>query len=120
MELQIIRKKIFEIRGHKVMLDFHLAELYNVETKTLKRAVKRNSKRFPFDFMFELSDGEFQNLKHHFGTSSWGCSRYRPYAFTEHGITMLSSILRSDTAINVIWGYLILTTINYFGIVNLV
>jgi len=101
MELLIIQKKIFEIRGNKVMLDFHLAELYNVETKVLKRAVRRNIKRFPHDFMFELSESEFTNLRHQFGTSSWGGSRYLPYAFTEHGITMLSSILRSDTAINV-------------------
>jgi|ERR1051325_3027627 hypothetical protein len=101
MELLIIQKKIFEIRGNKVMLDFHLAELYNVETKVLKRAVKRNIKRFPHDFMFELSESEFTNLRHQFGTPSWGGSRYLPYAFTEHGITMLSSILRSDTAINV-------------------
>lgn len=83
------------------MLDRHLSELYGVPTKSLNLAVKRNHKRFPPDFMFQLTPSEYANLRFQFETSSWGGSRYRPYAFTEHGITMLSSILKSDTAINV-------------------
>ncbi|MGQ0828637.1 MAG: ORF6N domain-containing protein [Bacteroidota bacterium] len=101
MELEIIQKHIFELRGQRVMLDFHLGELYGVETKALKRAVNRNVRRFPSDFMFELTKSEFENLRYQFDTSNWGGTRYLPYAFTEHGITMLSSVLRSDTAINV-------------------
>ena len=101
MELLIIQKKIFEIRGERVMLDLHLAELYGVETKMLKRAVKRNMNRFPPDFMFQLTKSELENLRYQFGTSSWGGSRYLPYAFTEHGITMLSNVLRSSTAIDI-------------------
>ena len=104
MELVIIQKKIFEIRGQRVMLDFHLAELYAVPTKSLNLAVKRNMKRFPSDFMFQLTDREFDVLRFQFETSKTearGGRRYPPYAFTEHGITMLSSVLRSDTAINV-------------------
>jgi hypothetical protein len=100
MQITVIQKKIFEIRGQKVMLDFHLAELYEVETKQLKRAVKRNLNRFPPDFMFELNDKELRNLRSQFATSRWGGSRYKPYAFTEHGIAMLSSILNSEKAIN--------------------
>src|SRR5437867_2230829 len=102
MELLIIQKKIFEIRGDRVMLDFHLAELYGVETKMLKRAVNRNIKRFPPDFMFQLTNDEYNSLRYQFGTLKRGAhTKYLPYAFTEHGITMLSSILRSDTAIKV-------------------
>lgn len=83
MELQIIQNKIFEIRGMRVMLDFDLAELYQVETKNLKRAVKRNIERFPDDFMFELTANEWEILRCNFGTSSWGGTRYMPFAFTE-------------------------------------
>ncbi len=101
MELQIIQSKIFEIRGYRVMLDFDLAELYQVETKYLKRAVKRNIERFPHDFMFELNQEEFENLRCKIGTSSWGGSRYSPFAFTQEGVAMLSSVLRSSTAIQV-------------------
>ncbi len=83
MELQIIQNKIFEIRGMRVMLDFDLAELYQVETKNLKRAVKRNIERFPDDFMFELTADEWEILRCNFGTSNWGGTRYMPFAFTE-------------------------------------
>lgn len=85
-------RKIYLIRGYKVMLDFDLADLYEVETKQLKRQVNRNIERFPEDFMFQLSKEEFENLRSQFGTSSWGGTRYLPYAFTEHGVTMLASI----------------------------
>ena len=78
MELSIIQSKIHEIRGRRVMLDFDLAQLYDVETGVLKRAVRRNIERFPEDFMFELSPKEFENLRCQFGTSSWGGSRYLP------------------------------------------
>jgi hypothetical protein len=100
MQITVIQKKIFEIKGQKVMLDIHLAELYEVETRQLKQAVKRNINRFPPDFMFELNDKELRNLRSQFVISSWGGSRYKPYAFTEHGIAMLSSILNSEKAIN--------------------
>jgi hypothetical protein len=76
MVQQVIEKKILLLRGQKVMLDFQLAELYGVETKALKRAVKRNWGRFPEDFCFELSTAEIKNLRYHFGTSSWGGRRY--------------------------------------------
>jgi hypothetical protein len=99
MELQIIQRKIYEIRGHRVMLDFDLAELYGTETKALKRAVKRNIARFPADFMFELTKEELENLRYQFGTSSWGGTRYLPFAFTEHGVAMLSGVLNSPKAI---------------------
>jgi len=99
MELQIIQRKIYEIRGQRVMLDFDLAELYGTETKFLKRAVKRNIDRFPADFMFELAKDELENLRYQIGTSSWGGSRYPPFAFTEHGVAMLSSVLSSPKAI---------------------
>lgn len=103
MELQVIQNKIFEVRGYKVMLDFHLAELYNVKTKVLKQAVKRNIQRFPSDFMFELDKEEFhqlvticdqfpETLKH---------SSVSPMVFTEQGVAMLSTVLRSQTAIDV-------------------
>ena len=81
------------------MLDRDLAELYGVETKLLKRAVCRHINRFPEDFMFQLSKEEFQNLRSHFGTSSWGGTRYMPMAFTEQGVAMLSSVLNSERAI---------------------
>ena len=93
---------ILVIRGHKVMLDADLAELYGVETKSLVRAVRRNAERFPADFMFQVSEAEFENLRYQSGTSSsWGGRRYRPYAFTEHGVAMLSSVLRSASAAQV-------------------
>jgi phage regulator Rha-like protein len=97
-----IEKAILLIRRQKVMLDADLAELYGVETKMLVRAVKRNINRFPTDFMFQLSKEEFDNLRFHFGTSSdWGGRRYPPYAFTEQGVAMLSSVLHSQRAIQV-------------------
>lgn len=85
------------------MLNFDLAELYEVETRTLKQAVKRNMERFPEDFMFELTENEFRNLRSQFVISSlsWGGTRYRPYAFTEQGVSMLSSVLKSKKAIQV-------------------
>ena len=83
------------------MLDNDLAEMYGVQTKQLKRQVRRNKSRFPKDFMFELSTKEFENLRSQIGTSSWGGARYNPMAFTEQGIAMLSSILNSNTAIEV-------------------
>ncbi|MBL7180106.1 MAG: ORF6N domain-containing protein [Pseudomonadota bacterium] len=96
----IVRKIVF-LRGEKVLLDRDLSELYGVETKHLKRAVRRNIKRFPKDFMFELRKKELENLRSHFGTSSWGGTRYTPMAFTEQGVAMLSSVLNSDRAIEV-------------------
>lgn len=97
-----IERSILLIRGQKVMLDRDLAQLYGVETKQLVRAVKRNVFRFPDDFMFQLSKDEFDNLRYHFGTSShWGGRRYPPYAFTEQGVAMLSSVLNSGRAIKV-------------------
>jgi len=101
MELQIIQNKIFEIRRQRVMLDFDLAELYEVETRALNQAVKRNLKRFPTDFMFQLTNKEFENLKSQSVISSWGGLRKLPYAFTEHGVTMLASVLRSERAIEI-------------------
>ena len=80
---EVIENKIYLIPGQKVMLDFHLWELYEVETKVSKRAVKRNIDRFPEDFYFELSKEEMRNLRYHFGTSSWGGTFYSHYAFTE-------------------------------------
>jgi hypothetical protein len=94
-------QKIIVIRKEKVILDRDLAELYCVETKQLKRAVRRNNSRFPKDFMFILSQEELQNLRSHFGTSSWGGTRYPPYAFTEQGVAMLSSVLNSERAVKV-------------------
>jgi len=98
--MERIERSILLIRGEKVMLDAALAELYGVETKILVRAVKRNLKRFPADFMFQLNKEEFDSLRFHFGTSSqWGGRRYLPYAFTEQGVAMLSSVLNSERAI---------------------
>ncbi len=99
MELQEIQNKIFEIRGEKIMLDFDLAEIYGIETKILKQAVRRNLERFPKDFMFELTDMEFENLRSQIVTSKQGGTRYKPFAFTEQGVAMLSSVLRSKTAV---------------------
>src|SRR5674476_420408 len=89
--VELIESKIFLIRGQKVMLSMHLAELYEVEPRVLVQAVKRNIERFPEDFMFQLSAEEFANLKSQFGISSWGGVRTAPYAFTEQGVPMLSS-----------------------------
>jgi hypothetical protein len=97
-----IINKIYLVRGKKIMLDFDLAEMYSVETKQLKRQVKRNSKRFPGDFMFVLSVKEYQSLRSQIGTLKRGeHSKYLPLAFTEQGVAMLSSILNSQTAIRV-------------------
>jgi len=121
--IKSIQNRIHEIRGERVMLDFDLASLYEVETKALNQAVKRNIKRFPDDFMFQLTSAEFEeirlhidasnqgtssqivmtggtNLKSQIVTSSWGGTRKMPYAFTEQGVAMLSGILKSDKAIN--------------------
>ena len=100
MELQPIQNKIYEIRGYRVMLDFDLAYLYGTETKRLKEQVRRNIERFASDdFMFELTKQESKILRSQFASSSWGGSRYTPFAFTELGIAMLSSVLNSDKAI---------------------
>jgi hypothetical protein len=98
---EIITNKIYLIRNQKVMIDKDLAELYQVETKQLKRQVRRNIERFPEDFMFELTKQEFDNLRSQFGTSNWGGNRYAPLVFTEQGVAMLSSVLNSPTAIRV-------------------
>lgn len=97
-----IERRILRIRGQNVMMDADLAELYEVETKELNLAVRRNADRFPEDFMFQLSALEFRNLRFQSVTSSsWGGRRYRPYAFTEQGVAMLSSVLRSPRAVEV-------------------
>ena len=96
-----ITTKIYLIRNIKVMLDRDLAELYQVETRTLKQAVRRNIKRFPSDFMFELTYQELRNLRSQFVMSSWGGVRRPPMAFTEMGVAMLSSVLKSDRAVQV-------------------
>jgi len=97
----LIESKILIIRGEKVMIDSDLAKLYGVETKVLNQAVKRNIERFPNDFMFQLTKEELLDLKSQFVTSSWGGIRKMPYAFTEHGVLMLSSVLNSQKAIKV-------------------
>lgn len=97
-----IESKIFLIRGQKIMLSTHLAELYEVEPRVLVQAVKRNIERFPEDFMFQLNPEEFSDLKSQIVISSWGGSRRAaPYAFTEQGVSMLSSVLRSARAVQV-------------------
>ena len=106
MELQPIQSKIYEIRGQRVMQDFDLAELYQVETRTLKQAVRRNIERFPSDFMFEITESEYNYLKNSMTSqivisNERGGRRYMPFAFTEQGVAMLSSVLRSETAIQV-------------------
>ena len=99
---EAIEHHIFLLRGSKIILSIDLARLYEVQPKVLIQAVKRNSERFPEDFMFLLSDEEFHNLKSQFVTSSWGgIRRENPYAFTEGGVAMLSSVLRSPRAIAV-------------------
>jgi len=100
-KLTQIQKRIYEIRGQKVMLDRELAVLYEVELKRLNESVKRNIKRFPAEFMFQLTDKEWANLRWHFATFSKDTRKYKPFAFTEHGILMLSSVLNSDRAIDV-------------------
>ena len=95
-----ISRLIYSVRSQQIMFDRDLAALYEVETKTLNRAIKRNQERFPADFMFQVSRGEWENLKYQFGTSSWGGDRRAlPHAFTEHGIAMLSSVLNSRRAV---------------------
>lgn len=100
MELEVIQNRIYEIRGYKVILDKDLAELYEVTTSNLNKAVKRNLDRFPEDFMFRLNNNEFDLIFQN-GTSSWGGTRKLPYAFTEHGIAMLAGLLNSQKAISV-------------------
>lgn len=104
-ELSVIENKIYEIRGQKVMLDFDLAEMYEVETKYLKRIVRRNMIRFPEDFLFQLSNEELNSLtiklRCQIGTSNKGGLRYAPFAFTEQGVAMLSGLLNSPRAIQV-------------------
>ncbi|MDH6312824.1 phage regulator Rha-like protein [Parabacteroides sp. PFB2-10] len=99
MELQVIQSKIYQIRGLRVILDKDLAELYEVTTSNLNKAVKRNLDRFPSDFMFQLNNEEFDLIFQN-GTSSWGGTRKLPYAFTEHGIAMLAGLLNSKKAID--------------------
>ena len=99
-ELVQIQRMIYEIRGQKVMLDRELAALYGVEIKRLNESVKRNIKRFPPEFMFQLTDVEWENLRSQFATFN-DTRKYKPYAFTEHGILMLSSVLNSDKAIEI-------------------
>ena len=102
IRVEAVANRIYMIRGQKVMLSIDLAELYGVEPKVLIQAVKRNVARFPEDFMFQLSHEEFQNLKSQFVTSSWGgIRRANPYAFTEQGVAMLSSVLHSKRAVQV-------------------
>ena len=102
MELELIKRSILEIRGKKVILDFELAKMYQVETKYLKRTVRNNLQRFPEDFMFELTIVEWNSLRCNFSTSKKsGGIRYLPFAFTEQGVAMLSGLLNSDIAIAV-------------------
>lgn len=102
MELIVIQKKIYEIRGHKVMLDFDIAQLYDVGTKVLNQAVKRNMERFPERFMFRLTIREWETIRSQIVTASGQSKRnagITPFAFTEHGVTMLASVLHSKKAI---------------------
>lgn len=104
MELSLIQSKIYEIRGQRVMLDFDLAEMYQVETKVLNQAVKRNIERFPDDFMFRLTGDEWNYIRSQIVTASNQNKRnikVTPFTFTEHGVTMLASVLRSEKAINI-------------------
>ncbi len=98
---EVVMNKIYLIRGQKVMLDNDLAEMYGVETKVLKQAVKRNIDRFPEDFMFEMTNEELESLRSQIVTSKRGGTRYPPFAFTEQGVAMLSSVLNSAVAIQV-------------------
>ena len=97
----LVTSKIYVVRNKRIMLDRDLAELYDVETKVFNQAVRRNIDRFPEEFMFQLTTEEFEILRSQFVTSSWGGTRYRPMAFTEYGVAMLSSVLRSKRAIEV-------------------
>lgn len=97
----LVMNKIYYIRNHKVMLDSDLSELYEVETRALNQAVARNEERFPMDFMFQLIEIEWENLKSQSVISTWGGRRKLPYAFTEHGVLMLSSVLKSKKAVKV-------------------
>jgi hypothetical protein len=103
LQPELIERRIFLIRGQKVMLDSHLAELYGVSTKRFNEQVRRNLNRFPPDFMFRLSRAEFEALRSQFATSKTGRGgrRHRPFAFTEQGVAMLSSVLRSERAVQV-------------------
>jgi hypothetical protein len=104
MELQIIQSKVYIIRGCKVMLDQDLADMYEIETKVLKQAVRRNIERFPADFMFELTQKEYHFLRSQTVTLELGRgnhSKYLPFAFTEQGVAMLSSVLKSRKALDV-------------------
>ncbi|SDD93539.1 ORF6N domain-containing protein [Niabella drilacis] len=99
MQLTFIQQRIYEVREQRVMMDYDLAHLYQIETKRLKEAVRRNRNRFPEDFMFELAKEEYDLLRSQFATSNRGGRRYMPFAFTEHGVAMLASVLNSDKAI---------------------
>ena len=101
MELELIKNSIIEIRGKKVVLDFELAKMYQTETKRLKESVRRNFRRFPSDFMFELTSVEWNELRTQFATSKKGGTTRPPFAFTEQGVAMLSSVLNSEIAIEV-------------------
>lgn len=102
VSLDRVASRIVFLREQRVLIDADLARLYGVATKTLLRAVNRNLSRCPTDFMFRLTQEEFENLRYQFGTSSlWGGRRHRPFAFTEHGVAMLSSVLRSERAVQV-------------------
>jgi hypothetical protein len=105
MEISILQSKIYEVRGQKVMLDFDLSELYDVQTKVLNQAVKRNISRFPEDFMFQLTEDEYESLRSQIVTLKENGrgkhKKYLPFAFTEQGIAMLSGILNSEVAINI-------------------
>jgi hypothetical protein len=103
MDLMVIQDKVFTIRGYRVMLDFDLAEMYEIETKALKQAVRRNVDRFPDDFMFELTHEEHKFLRSQFVTlpGRGNYSKYLPFAFTEQGVAMLSSVLKSKKALTV-------------------
>src|SRR5437879_8094200 len=97
--VQVIERRIYLIRGQKVMLDSDLAKLYRVPTKRLNEAVRRNRLRFPGDFMFQLTKAEYENLRPQSATSSYGGRRYLPFAFTEQGVAILSSVLNSSRAV---------------------
>jgi argonaute-like protein implicated in RNA metabolism and viral defense len=101
IQLQTIESKIYTLRGQKVMLDFDLAEIYGTQTKRLKEAVRRNSRRFPMDFMFELTNDEWQSLRSQIASSKRGGIRYAPFAFTEWGVAMLSSVINTDVSIEI-------------------
>jgi len=101
MELEVIKKSILEIRGRKVILDYELAKLYLTETKRIKESVRRNMRRFPPDFMFELTKEEWGILRTQFATSKRGGVTRPPFAFTEQGVAMLSSVLNSERAVDV-------------------